>query len=71
MAPLSLRKISRKLRLLKPAPPSGQPPSSNNQAPYANLSAKQLGRLVAPITLYSNALVAQILAASSFPVANH
>jgi len=49
------------------APPSGQAPPSDNQAPYARLSQEQLGRLVAPIALYPDALVAQVLAASSFP----
>jgi uncharacterized membrane protein YgcG len=37
------------------------------QAPYANLTEEQLGRLVAPIALYPDSLVAQILAASTFP----
>jgi uncharacterized membrane protein YgcG len=40
---------------------------SDQTAPYANLSQEQLGRLVAPIALYPDALVAQILAASTFP----
>jgi hypothetical protein len=47
-------------------PPSDQPPASD-QAPYANLSPEQLGRLVAPIALYPDSLVAQVLAASTFP----
>jgi hypothetical protein len=38
-----------------------------DEAPYAKLSRDQLGRLVAPIALYPDALVAQILAASTFP----
>lgn len=37
------------------------------EAPYAKLSKSQLERLVAPIALYSDALIAQILAASTFP----
>jgi hypothetical protein len=37
------------------------------QAPYADLSQQQLQRLVAPIALYPDALVAQVLAACSFP----
>jgi hypothetical protein len=53
------------------APPSSDqaPPdqSSSDQAPYANLSREQLDRLVAPIALYPDALVAQILNASTFP----
>jgi hypothetical protein len=42
-------------------------PAPTDEAPYANLSKKQLGRLVAPIALYPDALVAQILSASTFP----
>lgn len=54
----------------------GEPPPSNApdadqgasaEAPYAKLSKAQLGRLVAPIALYPDALVAQILGASTFP----
>jgi len=37
------------------------------QAPAAQLSAQQLQQLVAPIALYPDALVAQILAASTYP----
>lgn len=44
-----------------------QAPPPADQAPYANLSEEQLERLVAPIALYPDALVAQILAASTFP----
>lgn len=44
-------------------PPEEQP----DQAPYAKLDQKQLERLVAPIALYPDSLVAQILAASTFP----
>jgi len=51
------------------APPAAQdhtaPPA--DQAPYAKLNKDQLGRLVAPIALYPDALVAQVLAASEFP----
>jgi hypothetical protein len=45
------------------------PPSSDDssEAPYAKLSKAQLERLVAPIALYPDALVAQILGASTFP----
>jgi len=50
-------------------PPPGQapPPGEENQAPYADLSPDQLQRLVAPIALYPDSLVAQVLAASTFP----
>jgi Protein of unknown function (DUF3300) len=43
------------------------PPSEQTQAPYAILSPDQLDRLVAPIALYPDALVAQVLGASTFP----
>ena len=44
------------------------PPSQGAQAPaYAQQSPEQLQRLVAPIALYPDSLVAQILAASTFP----
>jgi uncharacterized membrane protein YgcG len=50
------------------APPQQQAPSPDqSQAPYANLSEPQLERVVAPIALYPDALVAQILAAATFP----
>jgi hypothetical protein len=53
------------------APPPGDQEDQNapppEQAPYAKLSEDQLGRLVAPIALYPDALVAQILTASTFP----
>src|SRR5659263_286197 len=45
-----------------------QPPAPGGQAPrYAEQSPEQLQRLVAPIALYPDSLVAQILAASTFP----
>jgi hypothetical protein len=47
------------------APPSSQGLSPNRQ--YSPLSAEQLHQLVAPIALYPDALVAQILAASAYP----
>lgn len=45
------------------------PPADNGQqAPQAQpLSADQLDQLVAPIALYPDALVAQVLAASTYP----
>jgi Protein of unknown function (DUF3300) len=45
-------------------PPPDQAPA---EAPYAKLSRDQLERLVAPIALYPDALVAQVLGASTFP----
>ncbi|HXN22387.1 MAG TPA: DUF3300 domain-containing protein, partial [Candidatus Dormibacteraeota bacterium] len=46
--------------------PTGQ---SNEQspAPPAKQSAQELRQLVAPIALYADALVAQVLAASTYP----
>src|ERR1700719_2418010 len=45
-----------------------QPPAQDGQAPpYAQQTPEQLQRLVAPIALYPDSLVAQILAASTFP----
>jgi Protein of unknown function (DUF3300) len=48
------------------APPP--PPGSQSQAPpYTQQTPEQLQQLVAPIALYPDSLVAQILAASTFP----
>jgi hypothetical protein len=44
------------------APPPGPPPGN-----YAPLGADQLNQLVAPIALYPDALVAQVLTASTYP----
>jgi uncharacterized membrane protein YgcG len=53
------------------APPDAQGPAPTpeypNQQQYAQLSADQLQQLVAPIALYPDALVAQILSASAYP----
>jgi hypothetical protein len=46
------------------APP---PATRPDQRQYATLPAEQLNKLVAPIALYPDALVAQILAASAYP----
>ena len=46
------------------APP---PPVGPNQRQYTSLPSEQLNKLVAPIALYPDALVAQILAASAYP----
>ena len=47
-----------------PAPPA---PMGPDQKEYASLPPEQLDKLVAPIALYPDALVAQILAASAYP----
>jgi hypothetical protein len=43
------------------------PPSGPNHRQYTPLPPEQLDKLVAPIALYPDALVAQILAASAYP----
>ncbi|MGA2979686.1 MAG: DUF3300 domain-containing protein [Terriglobales bacterium] len=51
-----------------PPPQDNQAPPQGGQAPpYAQQTPEQLQRLVAPIALYPDSLVAQILAASTFP----
>jgi hypothetical protein len=42
-------------------------PSSENQNEYAPLIPEELDSLVAPIALYPDALVAQVLGAATFP----
>ncbi|MDR3725456.1 MAG: DUF3300 domain-containing protein [Terracidiphilus sp.] len=60
-----------------PQYPNGQYPrndpyngqyASNQQLPFQPLTAEQLQQLVAPIALYPDALLAQILAAATYPV---
>jgi hypothetical protein len=48
-----------------PAPPQDQPAAQS--PPYVQQTPEQLQQLVAPIALYPDSLVAQILAASTFP----
>lgn len=43
------------------------PPDAAQQPPYTQQTPEQLRQLVAPIALYPDSLVAQILAASTFP----
>ena len=47
--------------------PAGQDPQIAQAAPYTQQTAEQMQQLVAPIALYPDSLVAQILAASTFP----
>jgi len=52
------------------APQAAPPPADNGQAPAPQgqpLSAQQLDQLVAPIALYPDALVAQVLGAATYP----
>jgi hypothetical protein len=56
------------LRAYQDAQPPATPPPEAAQAPaYAQQTPEQLQQLVAPIALYPDSLVAQILAASTFP----
>lgn len=50
-----------------PAQDPQAPPSGGQGVPYAQQTPEQLQRLAAPIALYPDSLVAQILAASTFP----
>jgi hypothetical protein len=51
-----------------PAPPDTPAPAQGAQAPpYTQQTPEQLQQLVAPIALYPDSLVAQVLAASTFP----
>src|SRR5580704_3568818 len=49
------------------APPAQSEPSAQDQPQPAQLTPQQLQEMVAPIALYPDALVAQILAASAYP----
>jgi hypothetical protein len=49
------------------APPPAQAPQTPQGPPYTTQTPEQLQQLVAPIALYPDSLVAQILAASTFP----
>src|SRR5215469_13971955 len=47
--------------------PQGAPPPSSSTGQGVPLTGQELNNLVSPIALYPDALVAQILAASTFP----
>jgi hypothetical protein len=49
------------------APPNGDAPAAAEQPQPSHLTPQQLQELVAPIALYPDALVAQILASSAYP----
>src|ERR1700683_5534200 len=51
----------------QPQPQDQAPSQAASAPPYTQQSSEQLQRLVAPIALYPDSLVAQILAASTFP----
>jgi hypothetical protein len=50
-----------------PAPAQAPPPQAAPAPPYTQQTPEQIQELVAPIALYPDSLVAQILAASTFP----
>jgi hypothetical protein len=50
-----------------PPPSQGAPTQEAPAPPYAQQTPEQLQQLVAPIALYPDSLVAQVLAASTFP----
>ena len=58
-----------KLSAAQDAPPqdAAASPQATQAPPYAQQTPEQLQRLVAPIALYPDSLVAQVLAASTFP----
>lgn len=49
-------------------PPASQQPAQPQQEPIERLSADQLNALVAPIALYPDPLLSQVLAASTYPL---
>jgi hypothetical protein len=51
----------------QPGQDQGQDQSQGQQPPYTQQTPEQLQQLVAPIALYPDSLVAQILAATTFP----
>ncbi len=50
------------------APPPGPPPSAGQPAPAPALSPQQLDDLVAPIALYPDPLLSQVLVAATYPL---
>ena len=75
MIPMGLAQVSAYAQEAPPPPPDqqydqGPPPPDENAAPpqqWNELSPDQLNQLVAPIALYPDSLVAQILGASTYP----
>ena len=66
----SLLSLALLFAILPQSLPAQDAPAADAQAqapPYAQQTPEQLQRLVAPIALYPDSLVAQILAASTFP----
>jgi hypothetical protein len=71
MIPMGIAQVSAFAQEAPPPPPDQQgPPPDDNAAPpqqWNALSPDQLNELVAPIALYPDSLVAQVLAASTYP----
>src|SRR5580698_9180729 len=73
MIPMGIAQVSAFAQDAPPPPPpdqQGAPPPDDSAAPpqqYNALSPDQLNQLVAPIALYPDSLVAQVLAASTYP----
>ena len=73
MLPMGIAQVSAYAQEAPPPPPDQQdqgPPPDENAAPpqqWNALSPDQLNQLVAPIALYPDSLVAQILGASTYP----
>jgi hypothetical protein len=69
MVPMSQQAVAQDLSTPPPPQmPQDQPPAGTNQPPAAEpLSNEQLEQLVAPIALYPDPLVAQVLAAATYP----
>lgn len=76
LVPLTIAPLTASAQQVPPPPPpdqqqQGPPPQDEDQGPppqaYNALSPEQLNQLVAPIALYPDALVAQVLAASTYP----
>jgi hypothetical protein len=73
MIPMGIAQVSAFAQDAPPPPPpdqQGAPPPDDSAAPpqqWNALSPDQLNQLVAPIALYPDSLVAQVLAASTYP----
>jgi hypothetical protein len=68
-APTASETTSRASQIAEPAPPTETPPAEMLPPQFAPiLQAEQLDQLLAPIALYPDALLAQILMASTYPL---
>ena len=68
-APAASETMSRAAQIAEPAPPTETPPAEMLPPQFAPiLQAEQLDQLLAPVALYPDALLAQILMASAYPL---